>query len=112
MSTKRKSVLVSLHFLEFIEGVRKIAISYRGRLGAVLGRKRELSLRNKHTIYKMCIRPGITCASPVFARAAPKALNSLQVTRDKSCRVVTDAPWCVRNLISSQGSRAPCRGQT
>ncbi|GBP59528.1 28S ribosomal protein S27, mitochondrial [Eumeta japonica] len=35
--------------------------------------------RNKRTMYKMCIRTMMTYASPVFAHAAPKALDRLQV---------------------------------
>ncbi|GBP88816.1 Probable RNA-directed DNA polymerase from transposon BS [Eumeta japonica] len=46
---------------------------------ALLGRKSKLSRRNKRTIYKMCIRTVMTYASPVFAHAAPKTLQRLQL---------------------------------
>ncbi|GBP32568.1 Probable RNA-directed DNA polymerase from transposon X-element [Eumeta japonica] len=41
----------------------------------------------------------MTYASPVFAHAALKALNSLQVIKNKFCRVATDTHWCVRNSV-------------
>ncbi|GBP20502.1 RNA-directed DNA polymerase from mobile element jockey [Eumeta japonica] len=68
----------NLIFREHITLVRKTAHFYRARLGAMLGRKSKLSRRNKHTIYKMCIWTVMTHASPVFAYAAPTALNRLQ----------------------------------
>ncbi|GBP56328.1 RNA-directed DNA polymerase from mobile element jockey [Eumeta japonica] len=88
-----------LQFKDQIERVRKIAIFNRERLGVIPGRKRKLLLRNKRTICKMCIRTAMTYASFVFAHAAPKALNSLQVIQNKFCRVATDAHWYVRNSV-------------
>ncbi|GBP63362.1 hypothetical protein EVAR_56473_1 [Eumeta japonica] len=41
----------------------------------------------------------MTYASPVFAHAAPKALDRLQVIHNKFCRSTTDAHRCVRNSI-------------
>ncbi|GBP55087.1 Probable RNA-directed DNA polymerase from transposon BS [Eumeta japonica] len=41
----------------------------------------------------------MTYASPVFAHAAPKVLDRLQVIQNKFCRLATDAHWCVRNSI-------------
>ncbi|GBP57977.1 Probable RNA-directed DNA polymerase from transposon BS [Eumeta japonica] len=68
----------NLNFRDHIARVRKTALFYTARLGALLGRKSKLSRRNKRTIYKMCIRTVMTYASPVFAHAAPKALHRLQ----------------------------------
>ncbi|GBP35798.1 RNA-directed DNA polymerase from mobile element jockey [Eumeta japonica] len=78
-----------------------------GRLGAILGRKSKLSQPNKRTIYKMCLRTAMAYASPVFAHAAPKALNSLQVIQNKFCRVATDAHWCVWNSIFHKDLELP-----
>ncbi|GBP91775.1 Probable RNA-directed DNA polymerase from transposon X-element [Eumeta japonica] len=89
----------NLHFREHIERVRKNALFYTARLGAMLGRKNKLSRRNKRTQYKMCIRTVMTYACPVFAHAAPKALYRLQVIQNKLCRAATDAHWCVHNSI-------------
>ncbi|GBP08472.1 hypothetical protein EVAR_77164_1 [Eumeta japonica] len=41
----------------------------------------------------MCIRTVLTYASPVFAHAAPKALDRFQVIQNKFCRDATDAHW-------------------
>ncbi|GBP46917.1 Histone H2B.3 [Eumeta japonica] len=73
----------NLHFKDHIKCVRKTAIFYRARLGAMLGRKSKLSRRNKRTINKMCIRTVFTYASPLFAHAAPKALDRLHVIQKK-----------------------------
>ncbi|GBP95100.1 RNA-directed DNA polymerase from mobile element jockey [Eumeta japonica] len=67
----------NLNFRDHIARVRKTALFYTARLGALLGRKSKLSRRNKRTIYKMCIRTVMTYASPVFTHAAPKALEKL-----------------------------------
>ncbi|GBP88914.1 RNA-directed DNA polymerase from mobile element jockey [Eumeta japonica] len=61
----------NLHFREHIARVRKNALFYTARLGAML----------------------------VFAHAVPKALYRLQVKQNKFCRAATDAHWCVRNSI-------------
>ncbi|GBP67541.1 Probable RNA-directed DNA polymerase from transposon BS [Eumeta japonica] len=81
--------------------------SFTARLGALLGRKSKLSKRNKRTIYKMCIRTVMTYASPVFAHAAPKTLERLQIILNKFCRAATDAHWCVRNSILHRDLELP-----
>ncbi|GBP89032.1 Probable RNA-directed DNA polymerase from transposon BS [Eumeta japonica] len=97
----------NLLFREHIARVRKTALFYTARLGAMLGRKSKLSRRNKRTIYKMCIRTVMTYASPVFAHAAPTALDRLQVIQNKFCRSATDAHWCVRNSILHRDLELP-----
>ncbi|GBP67822.1 Probable RNA-directed DNA polymerase from transposon X-element [Eumeta japonica] len=53
----------------------------------------------------MCIRSvsrtyeSYGSSTPVFAHAAFKALDRLQVTQDKFLRDATDAHWSVRNSI-------------
>ncbi|GBP91913.1 Probable RNA-directed DNA polymerase from transposon BS [Eumeta japonica] len=89
----------TLHFRVHIARVRKNALFYTARLGAMLGRKSKLSRRNKRTLYKTCIRTVMTYASPVFAHADSKVLYRLQVVQNKFCRAATDAHWCVRNSI-------------
>ncbi|GBP90348.1 Probable RNA-directed DNA polymerase from transposon X-element [Eumeta japonica] len=55
----------------------------------------------------MCIRTVMTYASPVFAHAAPTALDRLQVIQNKFCRSATDAHWCVRNSILHRDLELP-----
>ncbi|GBP73705.1 RNA-directed DNA polymerase from mobile element jockey [Eumeta japonica] len=97
----------NLHFREHIARIRKNALFYTARLGAMLGRKSKLSWRNKRTLYKMCIRTVTTYACPVFAHAAPKGLHKLQVIQNKFCRAATDAHWCVRNSILHRDLELP-----
>ncbi|GBP34183.1 RNA-directed DNA polymerase from mobile element jockey [Eumeta japonica] len=89
----------NLHFRDHIKRVRKTAISYQSRLKGMLGRNSKLTLRNKRTLYLMCIRTVLTYASPVFAHAAPKRLKELQVLQNKFCRTATKAHWCVKNSV-------------
>ncbi|GBP69987.1 Probable RNA-directed DNA polymerase from transposon BS [Eumeta japonica] len=88
-----------LHFKDHIARVRKLALFYLYRLYGMIGRKRKMSLRNKRTIYTMCIRPVMTYASPVFAHAQTDALYDLQIVQNKFCRRATNAPWYVKNSI-------------
>ncbi|GBP68522.1 Probable RNA-directed DNA polymerase from transposon BS [Eumeta japonica] len=97
----------NLHFREHIARVRKNSLFYTARLGAMLGRKSKLSMRNKRTLYKMCIRTVMTYASPVFAHADSKVLYRLQVVQNKFCRAATDAHWCVRNSILHRDMELP-----
>ncbi|GBP61324.1 Inositol polyphosphate 5-phosphatase K [Eumeta japonica] len=55
----------------------------------------------------MCVRTAITCASPIFAYAAPKTPVKLQVIQNKFCRDATDAHWCVRNSILHRDLELP-----
>ncbi|GBP40938.1 Probable RNA-directed DNA polymerase from transposon X-element [Eumeta japonica] len=48
-----------------------------------------------------------TFASPVFAHAAPKALDRLQIIQNKFCRAAMDAHWCVRSLILHRDLELP-----
>ncbi|GBP55071.1 RNA-directed DNA polymerase from mobile element jockey [Eumeta japonica] len=95
----------NLHFRDHIKRVRKTAIFYQSRLKGMLGRYSKLSLRNKRTLYLMCIRTVLTYASPVFAHA-PKTLKKLQVLQNKFCRTATNAHWCVKKFSPPQGLRS------
>ncbi|GBP22801.1 Probable RNA-directed DNA polymerase from transposon BS [Eumeta japonica] len=80
----------NLHFRDHIKRVRKTATYYLARHKGVLDRKSKLSLRNKRTIYLMCIRTVMTYASPVYAHAAPNRLKKLQILQNKFCRSATN----------------------
>ncbi|GBP86540.1 Probable RNA-directed DNA polymerase from transposon BS [Eumeta japonica] len=97
----------NLLFRDHIVRVKKTALFYRARLGAMLGRKSKLSRRNKRTIYKMCIRTVMTYASPVFVHAAPKTLYKLRIIQNKFCRSATDAHWCVLNSVLHRDLELP-----
>ncbi|GBP10579.1 RNA-directed DNA polymerase from mobile element jockey [Eumeta japonica] len=89
----------NLYFRDHIKRVRKTVIFYQARLNGMLGRNSILSLRNKRTLYLICIRTVLTYACPVFAHAAPNTLKKLQVFQNKFCRTATNAHWCVKNSV-------------
>ncbi|GBP87638.1 RNA-directed DNA polymerase from mobile element jockey [Eumeta japonica] len=89
----------NFYFRDHIKRIRKTAIFYQSRLKGMLGRNSKLSLRNKRTLYLMCIRTVLTYASPVFAHAVPNTLKKLQVLQNKFCRAATNAHWCVKNSV-------------
>lgn len=86
-----------LTFAPHIAKVTRTARFYLGRLNGMLGRHSKMSLRNKRTLYKVCIRPVLTYASPVFAHANPNLIHKLQVVQSIFCRRATAAPYYVRN---------------
>ncbi|CAK1583179.1 unnamed protein product [Parnassius mnemosyne] len=98
-STKYLGVTLDyrLTFEPHVKRVTQLARFYLGRLNSMLGRHSKMSLRNKRTLYKVCIRPVMTYAAPVFAQADNKIINELQVVQNLFCRRATNAPWYVRN---------------
>ncbi|GBP55952.1 Probable RNA-directed DNA polymerase from transposon BS [Eumeta japonica] len=96
-----------LHFRDHIARVRKLALFYLSRLNGMIGRKSKMSLRNKRTIYTMCIRPVMTYASPVFAHARPDLLYDLQIVQNNFCRRAADAPWYVKNSVLHRDLELP-----
>lgn len=67
------------------------------RLGCMINKNSKMSLNNKRTLYKACIRPVLTYASPCFAHIPPKKLNKLQIVQNTFLRRATGAPWFMRN---------------
>ncbi|GBO99928.1 hypothetical protein EVAR_70477_1 [Eumeta japonica] len=68
--------------------------------------------KNKCTLYKVCIRPVMTYAAPVFAHANPKALYQLQdMSKSSSTQLLTipthyykqPYPTSLLHIISSEG---------
>lgn len=96
-----------MSFAPHVKRVRQTAAFYSSRLYHLVGRKSKMSLRNKLTIYKACIRPVMTYASPVFAHAAPSILRKLQTLQNKFLRAAADAPWYVRNVNLHRDLRIP-----
>lgn len=87
-----------LNFKRHIRIVSGRARYYLRRLDSLLGRRSKMSLRNKTTLYKACIRPVMTYASPVFAHIPKRALYPLQVVQNMFLRRATNCPYYVRNL--------------
>jgi hypothetical protein len=66
-------------------------------LGPLLNRKSDLSIRNGVLLYKQLIRPIMDYACPASRSAARSHVRRLQVLQSKCLRLVTGAPWYVRN---------------
>ncbi|GBP91126.1 RNA-directed DNA polymerase from mobile element jockey [Eumeta japonica] len=66
-----------------------------------------MSLKNKCTLYKVCIRPVMTYTAQVFAHADSKALYQLQILQNNFCRRTSCAPWHVRNDIHIRDLELP-----
>ena len=100
-----------LTFIPHVNRVSRTARFYLGRLNGMLGRHSKMSLRNKRTLFKVCIRPVLTYASPVFAHATPASLQKLQVIQNLFCRRATAAPWFVRNADLHRDMELPSAQQ-
>ncbi|GFW77537.1 RNA-directed DNA polymerase from mobile element jockey [Trichonephila clavipes] len=66
---------------------------------SLIGRSSPLSLENKVILYKQILRPTITYGSPVWGAAAPTHTKRIQ---NKILRIITNAPWYVRNSVIRQ----------
>ncbi|GBP21610.1 RNA-directed DNA polymerase from mobile element jockey [Eumeta japonica] len=93
-----------LHFKDHIKRVRQNAQLYLSRLSGMIGKKSKMSLRNKCTLYKVCIRPVMTYAAPVFAHANPKALYQLQILQNNFSAEEPPAHPGTSGTISSIGT--------
>ncbi|GFY13582.1 RNA-directed DNA polymerase from mobile element jockey [Trichonephila clavipes] len=63
------------------------------------GRSSPLSLKNKVILYKQILRPTITYGSPIWGAAAPNHTKRIQIIQNKILRIITNAPWYVRNSV-------------
>lgn len=86
-----------LTFTPHINQITRTARFYLGRLNGMIGRHSKMSLRNKRTLYKVCIRPVLSYASPVFAHTSQLNIHRLQVIQNLFCRRATNALWTIRN---------------
>lgn len=68
-------------------------------LYSLLNRKSKLDNKNKNLLFKVCLRPIMTYASPIISQAAKTHISKLQVVQNKILRMILDAPW--RTRVSS-----------
>ncbi|CAH2108991.1 unnamed protein product [Euphydryas editha] len=87
-----------LSFKSHINRVRNKARFVLSRLYVMICGRSKMSLRNKLTLYKTCVRPIMTYASPVFAHCKPAYIQRLQVIQNRFLRTATASPWFVRNI--------------
>lgn len=87
-----------LTFRSHIRRVRNRALFVLGRLGPMINKFSKMSLRNKLTLYKTCVRPIMSYASVAFAHVPMTSLKPLQVIQNRFLRRATGAPWYQSNL--------------
>lgn len=85
-----------LTFNPHIQRVRNRAAFVLGRLYPLLGKASKMSLRNKTTLYKTCIRPIMSYASVVFAHTG--RTSTLQKVQNRFLRMASGCPWYMRNV--------------
>lgn len=68
-------------------------------LYTLIGHRSRMSLKNKVLLYTAIIRPALLYGCEVWGAAAPSTLKELQTLQNKILRIVTNAPYCVRNTI-------------
>lgn len=69
------------------------AIKCGRSLFPLLNRKSKLNIKNKLLLYKMCIRPILTYACPVWQNCAKTHKKRLQVIQNKNLKIIYNLPW-------------------
>ncbi|GFX41378.1 probable RNA-directed DNA polymerase from transposon X-element [Trichonephila clavipes] len=85
-----------------VQKAHRLSEKFWGRISlaiSLVGRRSPLSLENKVILYKQILRPVITYGSPVWGAAAATHMKKIQVMQNKILRVMTNAPWYVRNDV-------------
>lgn len=66
-----------------------------------------MNLTNKRLLYTSLIRPAITYGSPCWSIATRTNLKHIEVIQNKTLRMITKAPWFVRNTILQNDLNIP-----
>lgn len=81
------------HFKATIQKCR----AARAKLYPLLNVNSKLNLRTKLLIYNQILKPAITYGAPSWAHAPKQNLKILQTFQNTTLRIITGAPWYVRN---------------
>ncbi|GBN36236.1 RNA-directed DNA polymerase from mobile element jockey [Araneus ventricosus] len=65
----------------------------------LIGRRSCLSLRNKVLLFKQVLRPILTYAAQIWGFTAKSHRKKTQILQNKILRIMTNAPWFVRNEV-------------
>ena len=68
-----------------------------GKLGPLLNRKSDISIRNGVLLYKQLIRPMMDYVCPTWRSAARTHVRRLQMLQSKFFCLATGVPWYVSN---------------
>ncbi|KAI5706013.1 hypothetical protein M8J75_004026 [Diaphorina citri] len=67
------------------------------KLFPIFNKKSSISMKSALLIYKTILLPVITYGCPVWLPAAESHIKKLQIFQNKVLRIITKAPWFVRN---------------
>ncbi|GBN97044.1 RNA-directed DNA polymerase from mobile element jockey [Araneus ventricosus] len=65
----------------------------------LIGRHTPLSLNNKVVLFKQILRPILTYSAPIWCVTAKTHRSKIQILQNKILRIMTNAPWFVRNDV-------------
>ncbi|GBN60350.1 hypothetical protein AVEN_226503-1 [Araneus ventricosus] len=65
----------------------------------LIGRHSPLSLNNKVLLFKQILRPILTYSAPIWCITAKTHRRKIQILQNKNLRIMTNAPWFVRNDV-------------
>ncbi|GBM90127.1 RNA-directed DNA polymerase from mobile element jockey [Araneus ventricosus] len=65
----------------------------------LIGRHSPLSLNNKVLLFKQILRPILTYSAPIWCITAKTHRRKIQILQNKILRIMTNAPWFVRNDV-------------
>lgn len=91
------SIDAKLIYKEHITNISAKSRNSLRRLYPLLAKCSGLNLRAKRHLYLAIVRPQITYAAVTWAHAAPSRIRSLETIQNKAMRIITGAPWYVRN---------------
>ena len=72
-----------------------------------IGRKSQLSLENKHLVYKVILKSIWTYRFQLWWNSSNSNLEILERFQSKVLSIITDAPWYVPNTIIKSGLQIP-----
>lgn len=81
-----------LLFKKHLENTCLKAIKCGRSLYPLLNRKSKLNIKNKLLLYKMCIRPILTYACPVWENCAKSHRKKLQIIQNKNLKIIYNLP--------------------
>lgn len=97
----------SLIFKEHIEIKTTQARNAIKNLMCLMGKSSQLDLKNKLLLYTSTIRPAMTYGAPAWALVSKTNLYKLEVIQNKVLRLITNAPWFVRNTQLRKDLKIP-----
>lgn len=74
----------------------------------LMGKKSKLSMENKILIYKTVLKPVWTYGIELWGTASTSNVEILQRFQSKVLRIITEAPWYVRNSVIHRDLKIAC----